>query len=231
MEREKAGTGADLLHLLRRLRQDHPGRLVMVLSGSIGFHHVTQDALGATNDVARVSVGALGQDDAVYLARCLLLGENVQTTDERAVGVAVADAAERVPYYIHNLVKSARDSALRRQVPIEASDIGRLVDEALLDPDDPWDLRHYRDRIPNYYGDDADLVVALLDVYASDDRAVSIDDAQRTLGALGPDRPSRSRLITLVERLEADHYLVREGDGSRFASGLVRRAWLAFQRR
>ncbi|MDQ4096329.1 MAG: AAA-like domain-containing protein [Actinomycetota bacterium] len=34
----------------------------------------------------------------------------------------------------------------------------------------------------------------------------------------------------LLERLEADHYLVRRGVRDRFPSGLVRRAWLAFRR-
>lgn len=232
MEQSRPGSGAEMLHLLRRLRQDYPQRLVMVLSGSIGFHHVTQDALGATNDIAKVAVGPLLSADAIYLARCLLLGEQVATSGEHAVGVAIAEAAEGVPYYVHHLVKAARERCTRRGAPIEPEDIADLVDDALHDPDDPWDLRHYRDRVPSYYGDAlAPLVVDVLDVYAAHGDTVSIDDVLRRLGAVREDVPARQQLITLIERLEADHYLSRVGTDSRFASNLVRRAWLALQRR
>lgn len=232
MEGERPGSGAEMLHLLRRLRQDYPQRLVMVLSGSIGFHHVTQDALGATNDIAKVPVGPLLPADAVFLARCLLLGEQVTTSDEYAVGVAIATEAEGVPYYVHHLVKAARRLGTDRDGPVKPYDIAPLVDDALHDPDDPWDLRHYRDRIPSYYGAGlTPLVIDVLDVYAARDDPVSLDDVLRRLAAVREDVPSRQQLIALIERLEADHYLSRVGPDSRFASNLVRRAWLALQRR
>jgi hypothetical protein len=237
MEDREPGSGADLLHLLRRLRQEHSGRLAMVLSGSIGFHHITADALGATNDVEKQPVGPLGRADAAYLARCLLMGEGVPVSDEAEVGRAVAAAAECVPYYVHQLVRSSRDLAGGRAEPVTPADIPGLVEAALVDPDDPWDLRHYRDRVTSYYGTDQEpLVSAILDLYADADGVadgvVEIDEVRRRLETADLDsRPDRSTLVRLVERLEADHYLVRVGTGSRFASDLVRRAWLAHRRR
>lgn len=233
MEEQEPGSGSDLLHLLRRLRQEHSGQLPMVLSGSIGFHHITADALGATNDVEKLPVGPLDRADAEYLARCLLLGEGVPVSSEADVGEAVAEAAECVPYYIHQLVRSSRVLAGGRTEPIGPADIPGLVGAALIDPDDPWDLRHYRDRVPSYYGTEQEpLVSAILDLYADAEGVVEIDEARRGLATAELDsRPDRPMLVRLVERLEADHYLVRVGSGSRFASDLVRRAWLAHRRR
>jgi hypothetical protein len=233
MEEQELGSGADLLHLLRRLRQEHSGRLAMVLSGSIGFHHITADALGATNDVEKLAVGPLGPVDAVYLARCLLQGEGVSVSDEAEVARAIADAAECVPYYVHQLVRSSRNRTTGRDGTVNPDDIPRLVDAALTDPDDPWDLRHYRDRVPNYYGTEQESTVsAILDVYADVAGVVEIDEVRRRLESAELDsRPGRPALVRLVERLEADHYLLRIGAGSRFASDLVRRAWLAHRRR
>jgi hypothetical protein len=234
MESERRGSGGELLHLLRRLRQEHSGRLVMVLSGSIGFHHVTEDALGTVNDIAKLAVGPLQPTDAVFLARCLLLGESVASDNEHAVGVAIAEAAEHVPYYVHHLVKSARDLAQRSARVVTACDIPVLVDAALTDPDDPWDLRHYRDRIPHYYGDAADIVSEILDVYATAAGPLTVDQVKPLLDLTlrdEPERPSRAAVIRLLERLEADHYLDRDGDRDRFSSALVRRAWLAHRRR
>ena len=233
MEENEGGSGAALLHLLRRLRQEYSGRLVMVLCGSIGFHHVTDDALGAVNDVEKLPVGPLRDADAVYLARCLLLGEGIAATDEAAVGSAVARGAEGVPYYVHQLVKSLRQLNGRERRPVEPADVPRAIDAALTDSDDPWDLRHYRDRLPSYYGHDAELVAELLDIYAGASAPLSVDEANRLLGASTAleTRPGRSALVRLVERLEADHYLARRGDASAFASELVRRAWVTHRRR
>ncbi|PRC50185.1 hypothetical protein C6A85_70795, partial [Mycobacterium sp. ITM-2017-0098] len=44
LERAHAGAGDTFLHLLRRVRQENPGKVATVLSGSIGFHHVSADA-------------------------------------------------------------------------------------------------------------------------------------------------------------------------------------------
>lgn len=231
LEHRRAGAGSELLHLLRRLRQDHHRGLRMVLSGSIGFHHVTADAPGTVNDVDKINVGPLHHDDAVFLARCLLAGERVAVTGEIEVAEAIARAAEQIPYYVHHLVAAAGRTGPRRGRPLGPTDVGDLVDSALSDPDDPWDLRHYRDRLVPYYGpDDAVLAGAVLDDCAA--RGVrSIDQLVRATGALDLGAPQRrDHLVRIVERLEADHYLVQDGGGDRFASELVRRAWLRFRR-
>lgn len=229
LERSEPGAGADFLHLLRRLRQDFSGSLDMALSGSIGFHHVTVS--GVVNDVETVEVGPLRHEDAVGLAASLLLGETVPTTDPRGVAEAIADQAEAIPFYVHHLIKSAfTRAAIGRSVTPDV--VPQLVEEALTHPDDPWDMKHYRRRIADYYGSDrADLVTAVLDIYADAGAAVGVDEVERLLAAVDlRDRPTRQGLADLVGLLEADHYLTRVGNASRWASELVCRAWLAQRR-
>ncbi|HET7476269.1 MAG TPA: ATP-binding protein [Dermatophilaceae bacterium] len=229
MEQAARGSGTAMLHTLRRVRQENSGRASMLLLGSIGFHHVSAEATGTVNDVVKQSAGPISAEDAAYLARCLILGEGVDTSDEAAVATAIADAAEGVPYYVQHLVASCRNDAA---ITITPEDIPRLVDSALTHPDDPWNMRHYRDRIPLYYGDDqADLVSAVIDVYADEQGLLSVDSALRLVHSQpsGGDL-SRGDLVGLVEKLEQDHYLERSGNDSRFRSELVRRAWLATRR-
>ncbi|MEN4477062.1 AAA family ATPase [Mycolicibacterium cosmeticum] len=226
LEREKPGGGDGFLHLLRRLRQEHSGRLATVLSGSIGFHHVSGDALSSVNDIRKVTVGPIRPDHATYLAECLLLGAQVDTTDRHAVATAVAAAAEHVPYYIQHLVAAAA----RLGEPVSAEHIPLLLDAAIADPHDPWDLRHYRDRLRNYYGDDAPAIAELLDIYAHASEPLSVNVVLRLLHSEGSPITDKDQLVSFVERLEQDHYLRRHGDDDTFASGLVQRAWQAMRR-
>jgi len=218
--------GAEFLRSLRRPRQERDDVVVM-LSGSIGLHHVVSDS-SPVNDLQRIYVGPLAHDDAAFLARCLFLGEELEVTDEVAVADAIATQAEGVAYYVHGLVLQA--ARLGRTV--SPDDIAALRDRAIGDPDDPWNLRHYRERIPRYYDTDAPLVHELLDVFATTPGPVPIDAVREQL-LMRPDlevQPSREQLIKVIERLEADHYLVRTGDGDEIALRILRDAWRHLRR-
>jgi len=225
LEREKPGGGDAFLHLLRRFRQDNSGKLATVLSGSIGFHHVSEDALSSVNDIRKVTVGPIRHDHATYLAECLLLGANVPTTDRHQVAESVAAAAENVPYYIQHLVAGAA-----REGSVKPDRIAELLAAAITDPHDPWDLRHYRDRLRNYYGDDAPAIAGLLDIYAHAPSPLSVNATLQFLKTEGSPITDRDQLVSFIERLEQDHYLRRVGDDDCFASGLVQSAWRAMRR-
>jgi hypothetical protein len=226
LEREKAGGGDAFLHLLRRLRQDNAGRLATVLSGSIGFHHVSGDALSSVNDIRKVTVGPIRHDHATYLAECLLVGARVAVTDTHLVAESIAATAENVPYYIQHLVAACA----RTGAPMGPGDIPALLHAAVIDPHDPWDLRHYRDRLRNYYGDDSAEIANLLDIYAHAAGPIGVDATAHLLQSEGSPLRDRDQLVSFIERLEQDHYLRRVGDADCFASGLVQSAWLAFRR-
>lgn len=226
LEREKAGDGDAFLHLLRRFRQDNPGRLATVLSGSIGFHHVSGGALSTVNDIQKITVGPIRHDHATYLAECLLLGTAAPTTDRHLVADAVATAAESVPYYVQHLVAGAAKATS----PASPGQIPDLLDAAIHDPHDPWDLRHYRDRLHHYYGADSTAAADVLDIYAHSPAPLPVRTVLQLLASQGSSITEHAQLVSLVERLEQDHYLRRTGDDDSFSSGLVQKAWKAMRR-
>ncbi|KWX65568.1 ATP-binding protein [Mycobacterium sp. NAZ190054] len=230
LERAAAGSGDTFLHLLRRVRQENPGKVATVLSGSIGFHHVSADAPSTVNDIPKIAVGPIRSDHATYLAECLLLGSGIPTTDRHRVAAAIAAAAENVPYYIQHLVAAARKSWLDTQVAPYPELVDLLVLDAIESPYDPWDLRHYRDRLPHYYGADAPAIAGLLDVYAHAAGPLAVDTVLMRLRSEGNPITDRAHLVSVIERLTLDHYLVRTGDADAFSSPLLQRAWKAMRR-
>ncbi|WNG90435.1 ATP-binding protein [Mycobacterium sp. ITM-2016-00317] len=233
LERAQPGAGDTFLHLLRRVRQENPGQVATVLSGSIGFHHVSSDAPSTVNDIPKIAVGPIRSDHATYLAECLLMGTATPTTDQHDVGAAIAAAAENVPYYIQHLVAAARKSSYDTQMPVYPELIELLVLDAIENPYDPWDLRHYRDRLPHYYGADAPAIAGVLDVYAHANRPLDVDTVLMRLRSEGSPITDRAQLVSFVERLTLDHYLTRAGSDpitDRFSSPLVLRAWKAMRR-
>jgi hypothetical protein len=229
MEDRQPGSGSDLLIMLRRVRQESGQRLAMLLMGSMGFHHVAADAPGAVNDVTKEEVGPISTEDAAYLARCLMLGAGVEPSDDQLVAEAIAGGVDCVPYYVQHVVKDCHDR--RHGRIITPAMIEELIEAALTEGDDRWNLRHYRDRIPHYYGpDQTELVGSILDTYAAATGPLDIDSCLHQLIRAVTPMPSRSVLVDLVEKLEQDHYLIPRGRLSEFRSGLLRRAWQEMRR-
>ncbi|MGH9278063.1 MAG: tetratricopeptide repeat protein [Acidimicrobiales bacterium] len=213
IERQRPGGATEFLRNLRRPRQELPN-VVNLLSGSVGLHHVVRDP-APINDLRKVRIGPLEPTDAVFLARCLLLGEDVETTDELAVADAMAEQTDGIPYFLHHLAAEAH----RRGGRLTPDGVRTLRDDALRDPDDPWNVRHYRERLAGYYGDDRDLAERTLDAYAQASGSLDVDELSSMLSAVELDRrPDRPALVKLVESLEADHYLTRRASGDEFSS-------------
>lgn len=224
LERSEPGSGLALLHRLRRLRQSHR-QLTMLCLGSIGFHHVVPDLEGSVNDIYRHSLGPLAPDGALELAVRLLNGTDVPARSRRALASRMTTASEGVPYYLHHLAHECR----RRHAAgagLDPASIDAMVDAAIEDPDDRWDLKHYVTRRDAYYGPDAPAAGAILDVIARG--PCTAVELRRALGA-GADDVAGADVGSLVGRLEQDHYIVRAGESFRFRSEIVRRGWLRWR--
>ncbi|MGH9225854.1 MAG: AAA family ATPase [Acidimicrobiales bacterium] len=225
IERDRPGGAVEFLRSLRRPRQELDN-VAIVLAGSVGLHHAIPDN-APVNDLHKVRIGPLAIDDAVFLARCLILGEELAVSDAGAVAQAMADASDSIPYFIHHLAGVAGRS---RDI-LEPAGVVSLRDAALADPDDPWNLRHYRDRLPLYYSDRHTLAGHILDAYATADQPLDVPGVMAWLAAVDLDeRPSRDDLLRLVEQLESDHYLRRTGQSDTFASRILRDAWRQMRR-
>ncbi len=215
-----------LLDLLRALRQTHPG-FRMVLTGSIGLHHVLaelkqQDYRSEPlNDLAQIEVSPLAQGDAEALARELLLGEGIPTADLEATAATLAQEGDNFPFYIHNIVRSLKRS--NRSASPES--VVECVQEQLVDPHDPWELGHFRERIPSYYPEQHALVSKVLDAVAAEGGHL---DLSSLLAAIKAQMPfdDRDELIACLRLLERDHYLRRDKQGRYgFRFALIQRWW------
>lgn len=230
---ESASAVVDLLDVLRGLRQTHANPR-LVFTGSIGLHHVVaglqdQDYVHSPlNDLRTIEVPPLAPPDAVQLADALLRGEGLAAAAD--VAERIAEQVEGVPYYIHHVVATLADLGQ----PVTVPTVDAVVARSLTEPQDPWNLEHYRNRLGPYYGESASLARTLLDVLAETD-ALDLDalheqlrikarpDNDRVRRIVEGDREELRKLIKLMQR---DHYLEQDERGAyRFRFALIRRWW------
>ncbi len=224
--REGEQTAMEVLDLLRALRQTHAG-LRMVITGSIGLHHVLTSlkdknyANSPTNDMAAIDVPPLGERHAIELAALLIEGEALASPDRSAVAAAIAREADCFPFYIHHIVKALKI----RGLDATPTNVAQVVASQLVDANDPWELLHYRERIPIYYGADHKAVSLLLDQLALEPGTAPVNELLAMLKR-ATEFDDRDRLLRLLFLMERDHYLKREEDGRyQFRFPLIRRWW------
>lgn len=223
-----ATTARDVLDMLRHARESYPS-LRMVLTGSLGMHHVVdrlreQGVMFApVHDMAIIDLPPLSEVAATYLASELLRNEKIECDDADSVAAAIATEVDSVPYYVHHTVDQLRDGPHSSVRPVDDAGVRRVVEAAVIDPLDPWQLKHYLDRMPVYYGSASDLACAVLDIVATETKPLSLDEIERLLAAQMPP-PKADKLRDLVELLCKDYYLE---PGYGFRLELVRRAWRA----
>lgn len=219
----------EVLDTLRALRQEQGEKgLRMILTGSIGFHHVIHSlklegyANSPLNDTYSLEVPPLDLESACELAEKLIAGEGLTTEAPKATAEAIAVIADCFPYYIHHIVKALKLSG--KSVTPDA--VENIVSHQLLDANDPWELNHYQVRIPIYYGaEDERTVLEILDGVAVRQEPVAVNELLAELKNMGV-LSVRNQLISLLKRVEQDHYLMREAQGLyQFKFALLKRWW------
>lgn len=225
-DREGEQTAMEVLDLLRALRQTHCG-LRMVITGSIGLHHVLSSLKdknygnAPVNDMAAIDVPPLDEAAAIKLATLLIEGEALTSPDKGAAAAATAREADCFPFYIHHIVRALKI----RGLTATPENVARVVASQLVDANDPWELLHYRERIPIYYHDDQKVVFLILDQLASQPTSASVSDLLAMIKGAS-DFDNRERLLRILSLMERDHYLKRDEDGRYcFRFPLIRRWW------
>lgn len=223
---EGIDTAMEVLDVMRALRQDN-SELRMVLTGSIGLHHVlgslkkAKHASASVNDMLEVEVPPLKPDDATLLATKLLEGECLECEDLDAAAKTISHESDNFPFYIHHIVKALKIN--RGKVTSER--VREIVLGQLLAENDPWELNHYQERIPVYYGDDASVVISILDHLCLKDVFVTLDNLLSELKKVSAFS-DREKLLSLVKLLVQDHYLTRDTQGAYgFRFPLIKRWW------
>ncbi|VAW62226.1 hypothetical protein MNBD_GAMMA10-2516 [hydrothermal vent metagenome] len=227
--REGETVAMELLDTLRSLRQTHGNNgFRMVFTGSIGLHHVIHSlkrknyANSPVNDMLVTPVLPLKPAPAKELAIKLIQGECIPTSSLQATACAVANVSDGFPFYIHHIIKAMKTAGLEGT----SENVQQIVSQQLRDPNDPWELNHYRDRISTYYGSEFEsAVVAILDGVGVSSDAVSINDLLSELKGSGV-LEDRNQLIELLRLIEQDHYLARNDNGHYyFQFPLLQRWW------
>jgi len=225
-DREGEKTAMEVLDLLRALRQTHRD-LRMVITGSIGLHHVLASLKAKNygnspvNDMAQVDVPPLDEKDSLGLAEKLITGEALKSPAPRAAAEAIAREADHFPFYIHHIVRALK---IRGQDATPES-VRSVVASQLVDANDPWQLLHYRVRIPLYYAGDEREVLSILDCMAAQPAAASVAELLGMLKGTS-EFDDRERLLRLLSLMERDHYLRRQEDGRyHFRFPLICRWW------
>ncbi|MGE3540151.1 MAG: AAA family ATPase [Candidatus Tectimicrobiota bacterium] len=214
----------ELLNTLRAMRQTHAG-FRMVFTGSIGLHHVLTSLKRAgyandpTNDMYKVDVPPLTPQDAQLLAQRLIEGENLQAENPACLARSIAAAVDHCPYYIHHIV----ERLCQEPAP---TPVAEIVDDCLTASNDPWDLRHYRERIATYYlPEELPFVLHLLDILATASAPLPFDSLfERLKASCATEDAEMVRAV--LGLLHEDHYVTRQRDGTwqwRFA--LIQRWW------
>lgn len=202
----------------------------MVFTGSIGLHHVLStlhDAHLATapvNDMRPIEVTPLTPTDAQQLAKMLIEGEMLPTSDIDAAAETIARETDGFPFYIHHIVSYLK----QQQIPANSDAIKEAVIDLLVDEADPLELSHFRTRIGTYYKEpkDAELVRLILDCLASDATPISINDLHCRIVARSEEHNDRERLLKVLRLMGRDHYLSRTSEGEyQFRFPLIRRWW------
>lgn len=228
-EREGEKAAMEVLDTMRGLRQTYGERgLRMVITGSIGLHHVIkslkdkQYANAPLNDTLNFPIEPLDYESAKELALKLLQGEMIQTEIPEETAKTIAEISDCFPFYIHHIIKAMKLSGQEGR----PERVGEIVNEQLLAADDPWELNHYRKRISTYYSEAFEnVVLGILDGIAVSPKARSINDLLTDLKNTGA-LDDREKLIDLLKLIEQDHYLARNEDGHYyFQFPLLQRWW------
>ena len=224
-KREGADSAMQVMDVLRSLSQTHQ-RIRFVLTGSVGLHHVLANlraegyAGSPLNHMERIAPGPLAASDACKLAAELLRGANVPCADLVVCAAAAAEAVGHVPFYIHKLV-----AHLPKTGPVSPETIETTLAKEIFHPDNDWDLAHFRQRIPLYYGKDDKLVFAILDAVAAAEAPIALEAIRRGVSSRMVF-DDVELLLRLLDLLQKDHYFERDTNGSyAFRFPLVRRWW------
>jgi hypothetical protein len=230
LEKIRVNSGASaamsVLDNFRSIRQTY-NNIRMVYTGSIGLHHVIgklRDA-GYTNspinDMYKLNLPPLANEDALYLAQQLLIGENIATTSITEVGNGIVEAVNGIPFYIHHVV----DLLNGRSSPVDILDINTAITNALEEVN-IWELGDYEERIQKYYLEsNYKLALLALDKLAISEKLLSFTELL-DLAKAEIDVVDKEDFRKVLKLLEQDHYVSREvGGGYYFRFQLVKKYW------
>ena len=214
---------------LRKNCQTHPGRVCLIISGSVGLEPVLSQAnLSAHANVYRpFDLKPWSHDIAVECLAALARGHDIRLPEE------VRDEMCRrlrccVPHHVQRFFNHLYEYLTRDQRKESTlSDVARVYQDDLLGARGQTDLLHYEERLQMVLGDRACAVArSFLTAAAVKGGLVEYSEVEsrRELAESG----SEANLVDdVLHVLEHDGYLERRAGGYGFVSGLLEDWWRA----
>ncbi len=102
--------------------------------------------------------------------------------------------------------------------------VERTISDYLINPQNPWRMEHYRDRIDNYYeSEQQQYALEILDILAVEP-PLSFNDLWQRL-ALNSQTQNKEMTRDILRLLLKDYYLVQQNKTFGFRYGLVKSYW------
>ncbi len=227
---EGTQAAGEFLGWLRKMGQQHQGRVTFILTGSAGLEPVLRQAgLSAhANIFLPYELKPWDEDTASH---CLTeLAQAYQIVIPLAVCQEMCQRLRCcIPHHVHQFFAYVLDH-LRRSGTTETTfeDIAHVYSDTMLGVRGQTDLDHYETRLKVILDHEAyTCALALLTEAAVGDGA--LDDRTIALYADGASDVggSTETVATVLYALEHDGYLTRSGEGYRFTSGLIEDWWRA----
>jgi hypothetical protein len=224
-KRQGKDMAMQVLDILRELSQRHD-TVRLVLTGSIGIHHVLRSLWGdgykgsPLNHMDLIQPGPLQPEHSVPFAESGIARRGLLCALSDQCAAALAELASHVPFYIEKLA-----ARLPRGESLVPATIEVELDRELRSDNSDWDLDYYRRRVKSVFPETEKLVLAILDgIAASKVPALTFQEIRKpvSVAMAVDDEVLREHLKLLC----MDHYLVRdEANAYRFYLPLIRRWW------
>jgi AAA+ ATPase superfamily predicted ATPase len=222
---------SEILNLLRSLRAEYP-RIRMILTGSVGLHHVMSKLRAGgynnpvTNDMKVMSVPPLEMELAIEFAQTKLAAiPAIPAATRDLLAREIAQAVDGIPFYIKEVIDLCRNEQDPGAIDVPA--IQEMIARALVNPDNNWHMAHYLERIRSYYGESqGELVEVMLDTVA-EKGALSTQEIIQAVQSARQEPVTEPSIRDLLKLLERDHYLFKDAEDLkyRFCYSLIQRYW------
>ena len=219
----------EFLSWLRYNAQTHRGRIVLIVSGSVGLEPILQQAgLSAhANVFSPFSLKPWDEETAMECLAALAAGYDLElpaTVRQEMCRRLRCQIPHHVQQFFHHMHQHLR-RAKRREASLE--DVAAVHEQDLLGAHGQMVLDHYEARLRMVLGKSGYpmAIDMLTNAAVNEGRLSDLDVARFQEDA--PARPKSLPIKDVLHTLEHDGYLAREDNGYRFVSGLLEDWWRA----
>ena len=219
----------EFLSWLRYNAQTHRGRIVLIVSGSVGLEPILQQAgLSAhANVFSPFNLKPWDEETAMECLAALAAGYDLElpaTVRQEMCRRLRCQIPHHVQQFFHHMHQHLR-RAKRREASLE--DVAAVHEQDLLGAHGQMVLDHYEARLRMVLGKSGyPMAIDMLTNAAVNDGKLSDVDVM-TFQEDAQARPKSLPIKDVLHTLEHDGYLAREDGGYRFVSGLLEDWWRA----